>query len=519
MARCLVIIAPLTYGVLGFPCISGHVQIVFRVACGGNAVALLLWDSGLLGAWAPRVLYAASLFNLVAMVLMSHWWCLGFLSWILLASAGMTFQASVAMRLRGFLHLALGSLALLVSFVSRVGASVDCVSQPELLESATQTWLRASGALAAVAACELLFSTFKSSSVLMRRLSTLRALLTAPLSEFEARAALLDYSDEELNVKAIVPIFDGVSMSKRIGRGSFGHVFLGTWNGQPIAVKVITRLQKNENREALLREPRIAMVLKHPRIVATHQCGMRLADGGKVILENSERESVEDAAAAVGNGDIKACSTDDIVEIWMLQELCDRGTFHDFCSTPRWASDTLPEACDMLLDVAQAGKYLHAHRLVHADLTGNNILLKSDASSAKGFVCKVMDFGMTRVLDAGTGTTTVSAIGTVTHAPPEHFKVGGSTVLTTSTDVYALGVLLWQAIMGEQPFLGVHPSNVVIFISEGKRLELQCDVPGPLRELYCKCVSSVPEERPSFQQVASLLEEFVRHPQVCADPG
>mmetsp|Transcript_22034 Transcript_22034/g.62646 ORF Transcript_22034/g.62646 Transcript_22034/m.62646 type:complete len:509 (-) Transcript_22034:164-1690(-) len=507
ISRVLVTLAPLAYAVLGFPCITGPLQSGYRLASGGSVAAILLADFFPDASWRHLAIRAALVLNLFAMAIMSHWWCFSFASWVLLAGAVITFQVVAALRVKGFLfHTVCACLVLLVTFVSRVGALPECMSDPDRLEAASQKWCTLSGSLVVAGLCEFGVASFRSGSLLRRKLGALQALLTAPLSEFEARLTAADYANEELDMNSIVPLFDGVTLSKRIGRGSFGQVFYGKWMGQGVAVKIVLRLPDTDQREALLREPLIAINLNHPQLVATYLSGVRFKDGSKEMLEPAKGSG----ALVDGNAQLGKLAPKPIVEIWMLQEFCDRGTLHEFCSTPRWAPEHLPEACDMLLDVTKALVYLHGQSLIHGDLTGNNILLKSDTTSSKGFVCKVSDFGtMLRILEGNTSTI-ATTFGTVTHMPPEHFNLEGKTRLTRASDVYAAGVLLWQAIMGEQPFDGVHPTNVVVFVSEGKRLELSGEVPEPLRELYSSCVATDPAARPGFEQVASALEPFIR---------
>ena len=96
------------------------------------------------------------------------------------------------------------------------------------------------------------------------------------------------------------------------------------------------------------------------------------------------------------------------------------------------------------LDIARAMMYLHNVRIIHGDLKTENVLLKSDASDPRGFVCKVGDFGLSRFLAEDTHIETFTC-GTITHMPPEVLKGG---VLTPAADVYSFAILLWELLTG-----------------------------------------------------------------------
>jgi serine/threonine protein kinase len=104
---------------------------------------------------------------------------------------------------------------------------------------------------------------------------------------------------------------------------------------------------------------------------------------------------------------------------------------------------------DAALEVAEAVAYLHSIRLVHCDVKLDNVLLKSSPAQPRGYIAKLGDFGLAKVLGAADATVNVCGAGTVNHLAPELF-VAGSRV-SPAVDAYAFGVLLWELYMG-----GVH---------------------------------------------------------------
>ena len=166
---------------------------------------------------------------------------------------------------------------------------------------------------------------------------------------------------------------------------------------------------------------------------------------------------------------------------------------------------------DIMLEIAGAGVYLHNRGVIHGDLTGSNVLLKKQAMR-KGFVCKVGDFGLSQVLPGDSESVVTGRMGTVTHMPPELFDVnGGKAEMTTKADVYALGVLLWQCLTGEEPFQGFTPPQIVLEVARGSRLKLPPTVPSAVAELYSHLTETQPCERPTFEEalanIATLLNE------------
>jgi len=255
--------------------------------------------------------------------------------------------------------------------------------------------------------------------------------------------------------------FDDVRLLRIVGQGSFGKVFYGLWMGSPVAVKTIETRNKEQQRKF---EPAFEAVLSasmsHPNLVQTFMSSSR---------NKPTAAEVEDEA-------------DQVLETWMVQEWCDRGTLGAHCSRPRTDQGSMTEVVDIGLDIAGAGSYLHSRGIIHGDLTANNVLLKTQVSR-KGYVCKICDFGLARVLEGDTMDIMTTQLGTVTHMPPELFAVGQVAGLTTMADVYAAGVLYWQAVMGEPPFAGLSPPQVVVQIVKGKRLHLPPDVHQGLAEV------------------------------------
>ncbi len=91
-----------------------------------------------------------------------------------------------------------------------------------------------------------------------------------------------------------------------------------------------------------------------------------------------------------------------------------------------------------LQDIAAGMDYLHTVGVLHGDLKGANVLLKSTATDPRGFMCKLADFGLSRVLDLDMTHISTHTYGTISYMPPELLSQGK---MTRAADVYSFGML------------------------------------------------------------------------------
>mmetsp|Transcript_12238 Transcript_12238/g.21739 ORF Transcript_12238/g.21739 Transcript_12238/m.21739 type:complete len:884 (+) Transcript_12238:66-2717(+) len=281
------------------------------------------------------------------------------------------------------------------------------------------------------------------------------------------------------HVKQDVP-FDDVQLVRIIGQGSFGSVYFSLWNGAAVAVKIITAVGETSQLEASL-----AASISHPNLVQTYKHKERMT-----VLDKAE----EDTDEAPVN----------FHETWIVQEWCDGGTLSQHCKEPRLEGKAMADGLEICLEIARAGSYLHNMNIIHGDLTANNVLLKT-TSLRKGFLCKVCDFGLARILEGESQEILTKTMGTVTHMPPELFSGSNKCRLTRKADVYALGVILYQVFSAQAPFSGFSAPQIVVYVSQGKRLQLPAEFDNKeIRELSNKLMSVNLEERPSFDQVVTM---------------
>ncbi|HMC18012.1 MAG TPA: serine/threonine-protein kinase, partial [Gemmatimonadales bacterium] len=214
---------------------------------------------------------------------------------------------------------------------------------------------------------------------------------------------------------------DRYRVEREVGAGGMAIVFLATdvKHQRPVAIKVLRpELAAAVGHERFLREIEIAAKLQHPHILPVYDSGQ--ADGMLYyVMPFVEGESLRDRLSRGG---------------------------------------PLPhaEAARIAREVADALAYAHRQGIVHRDIKPANILLSQGHAV-------VADFGVARAVSASAArselTQTGMAVGTPTYMSPE--QALGETNLDGRTDVYALGVVLYEMLAGSPPFEGATPQSIV----------------------------------------------------------
>jgi serine/threonine-protein kinase len=177
----------------------------------------------------------------------------------------------------------------------------------------------------------------------------------------------------------------------------------------------------------------------------------------------------------------------------------------------------LPEAADVLAQAAFGLAQAHAAGIVHRDVKPSNLFLTRDALSAGGApgtapLVKVLDFGIAKAAAPGDATLTAEAtgLGSPAYASPEQTR--GARDVDARTDVWALGVTLFEALSGERPFVGASPSAVAARIAADpprSLAELRPGLPRAVIHLVESCLEKDPARRcPSATAFLSALAPF-----------
>ncbi|XP_034410978.1 LOW QUALITY PROTEIN: ephrin type-A receptor 4-A-like [Cyclopterus lumpus] len=175
---------------------------------------------------------------------------------------------------------------------------------------------------------------------------------------------------------------------------------------------------------------------------------------------------------------------------------------------------TVIQLVGMLRGIASGMKYLSDMSYVHRDLAARNILVNSN------LVCKVSDFGLSRVLeDDPEAAYTTRATGTylspggkipIRWTPPEAIAYRK---FTTASDVWSYGIVMWEVVSyGERPYWEMNNQDVIKAIEEGYRLPAPMDCPVVLHQLMLDCWERERAERPTFSQILNMLDKLIRNP-------
>uniref|UniRef100_A0A3B3HD96 receptor protein-tyrosine kinase n=1 Tax=Oryzias latipes TaxID=8090 RepID=A0A3B3HD96_ORYLA len=160
----------------------------------------------------------------------------------------------------------------------------------------------------------------------------------------------------------------------------------------------------------------------------------------------------------------------------------------------------------MLRGIASGMKYLSDMGYVHRDLAARNILVNSN------LVCKVSDFGLSRVLEddpEGAYTTRGGKIPIRWTAP----EAIAYRKFTSASDAWSYGIVLWEVMSyGERPYWEMSNQDVIKAVDEGYRLPPPMDCPATLYQLMLDCWQKERNNRPKFEQIVSILDKLIRNP-------
>ncbi|MFC4532183.1 Stk1 family PASTA domain-containing Ser/Thr kinase [Sphaerisporangium dianthi] len=149
------------------------------------------------------------------------------------------------------------------------------------------------------------------------------------------------------------------------------------------------------------------------------------------------------------------------------------------------------EALEILIPVLAALGAAHQAGMVHRDVKPENVLLTDDGR------VKVVDFGLARAIEAGNQTKTGVMIGTIAYMSPEQVTAG---VADARSDVYAAGVLLFELLTGQQPYLGESPMSVAyrhVHDRVPAPSAIVPDTPQALDTLVLSATDRAPDRRPA----------------------
>jgi tetratricopeptide (TPR) repeat protein len=252
---------------------------------------------------------------------------------------------------------------------------------------------------------------------------------------------------------------------EHIGAGGMGVVYKAedTELCRTVALKFLTApaLGSEEDRTRLVREAQAAAALDHPNICTVHEIAR--ADGYTfIVMALIEGESLADLIAA-GPLDVE-------------------------------------KALDLTVQVARGLKAAHDRGIVHRDIKPANIMITRDGTA------KIMDFGIAKAAGRTGLTGPGATLGTIAYMSPEQTE--GDEVDGRS-DIWSLGVVLYQMLTGSLPFRGAYDQAVIysILSEEPKPIsDLRPDVPGWLQAVVTRALAKRRDSR--YQDLGELLTDI-----------
>ncbi|CAL1579855.1 unnamed protein product [Knipowitschia caucasica] len=284
------------------------------------------------------------------------------------------------------------------------------------------------------------------------------------------------YEDPNQAVRDFAKEIDAshIRIERVIGAGEFGEVCSGRLRVQGkreiyVAIKSLKAGYSDKQRRDFLSEASIMGQFDHPNIIR---------------LE----------------GVVTKCKP-----VMIITEFMENGSLDTFLKKHD-GQFTVIQLVGMLRGIASGMKYLSDMSYVHRDLAARNILVNSN------LVCKVSDFGLSRVLedDPEAAYTTRGGKIPIRWTAPEAIAYRK---FTSASDVWSYGIVMWEVLSyGERPYWEMSNQDVIKAIEEGYRLPAPMDCPVVLHQLMLDCWEKGRSERPKFGQIVTILDKLIRNP-------
>ena len=273
---------------------------------------------------------------------------------------------------------------------------------------------------------------------------------------------------------------------RKLGEGGMGAVFEAVHNdiGQRAAIKILHPHLSKEAKfvQRFIDEARLVSMVGHPGLVKVYDY-TRTAEGALcIIMEFLEGES-----------------------LWhRFERVRDKNRDP---ATGRPSGMGVVEVLQIARQVASALAAVHNRSIVHRDLKPDNIMLVKDPDTPSGERAKILDFGIAKLDQAEGGTrntTTGVSLGTPTYMAPE--QIEGQSAPSDRIDVYAFGVILFELLAGEAPFVSDSTGGILRQHLIKDPPPLPTHVPADLQALVRRALAKEASERPSMAQIVEQID-------------
>ncbi len=278
-------------------------------------------------------------------------------------------------------------------------------------------------------------------------------------------------------------VLDKYELLERVGQGGMAVVYRGLDRSlkRVVAVKILHKhlADYQEARDRFEREAQAVAKLRHEN-----------------ILEIFDYSGAAEAEAAGS--------------MYIVTEFIEGGTLRQAMTDRPIA---FPEIGAMLvLQVCRALAHAHSAKVLHRDVKPENIMIRADG------VVKLMDFGISHMVDLERLTVTGQLLGSPAYMAPEHVQ---GRPLDYRTDVFAAGIVLYQLTTAKLPFEGKNPHEVLKRIAECKFVDprqLNPRIGNRLGRIILRAMAAEPKDRfPTISEMVGALESYLEESGVAAD--
>ncbi|XP_075869406.1 ephrin type-A receptor 8 isoform X3 [Nelusetta ayraudi] len=272
-----------------------------------------------------------------------------------------------------------------------------------------------------------------------------------------------------------------IKIEKIIGSGEFGEVCYGRMRlpGKrdiPVALKTLKAGYTEKQKRDFLAEASIMAQFDHPNVIR---------------LEGVVTQSKP---------------------VMIITEYMENGSLDSFLRRHD-GQFTIIQLVGLLRGIAAGMTYLSDLGYIHRDLAARNILVNSN------LVCKVSDFGLSRVLEDDPDAAYTTSVSFHIEGGKIPIRWTAPEAITyrkfsSSSDVWSYGVVMWEVMSyGERPYWNLTNRDVIKSVEEGYRLPAPMGCPAALHTLMLDCWQKDRNERPRFCQIVTVLDKLIRNPE------
>lgn len=245
---------------------------------------------------------------------------------------------------------------------------------------------------------------------------------------------------------------------RQIGQGQFGQVYCAVHRqtGEIVALKELE--QQRISTPCFLRELHCLVSLKHPNIISFQ------------ALEHNQTGR------------------------YLVVDYCEGGNLRQLMELE--GQLTQGQSLELIADILLGLEYVHSRHIIHGDLKPENILLNQETT---GWVARIADFGTARLNQITEDADIIDCnMGSPAYMAPERFYGQSS----YASDLYAVGVMLFELLVGHRPFTGT--PKELMFAHLNQPVKVPDTVPFILRSTLLTALQKLPEQR--FASAADMLK-------------